>query len=261
MIYAVSFITNIKLKRMKKMRDPYFYDDCDVLKNKLGIKDQNQLDIAEIEFSCNAIHELAAMPLEGKYDFNHFCALHSYIFKDLYEWVGEPRTVSIEKEESVLGFMSIEYAKPSEIENSASLLLKKMNEKDWEGMTFNEKAENLSNDLSKLWKIHAFREGNTRTAITFICQFADSKKMFMDRMLFEKNSAYMRQALVAASAVFKDCDLRKPEYLYKIMKDSLQRGINEYQKLNMNNVKSKIKKLKESDKKNKINISNNDKER
>ena len=229
------------------MRDPYFYDDCDILKNKLGIKNQEQLDIAEVELSCNAIHELAAVPLEGRYDFKHFCELHSYIFKDLYEWAGEPRTVSMEKAESVLGFMSIEYAKPAEIESLASSLLKAMNEKGWEDMTLDEKAENLSNDFSQLWKIHAFREGNTRTAITFICQFAESRNMPMDRILFEKNSAYMRQALVAATAVFNDCDLRKPEYILKIIKDSLQRGKNAHQKLDMNGIKKEIKRMKEND--------------
>ena len=46
----------------------------------------------------------------------------------------------------------------------------------------------------------------------------------MDRDLFEKNSAYMRNALVAASAVYQDADFRKMEYLYNIVKDSLERG-------------------------------------
>lgn len=244
------------------MCDPYLYQDCDVLKNKLGIKNRTQLAIAEADFTGNAIHELAITPLEGKYDFTHFCEFHEYIFKDLYDWAGKPRTIGIEKEESILGSMSIEYAMPSEIRNSASKLLKEMNEKDWEGMTFDEKVKNLSNDLSQLWKIHSFREGNTRTTITFICQFADSKNMFLDRTLFEINSKYVRQALVAATAVFKDCDLRRPEYLYKIIKDSLQRGLNEHQKLNMSSMKSEIEKLKESEKnKAGINITNKDKER
>ena len=49
--------------------------------------------------------------------------------------------------------------------------------------------------------------------------------MFMDRELFEKHSAYTRNALVAASAVFKDgSDFRQSEYLYKIIKDSLEKG-------------------------------------
>jgi len=35
----------------------------------------------------------------------------------------------------------------------------------------------------------------------------------------------MRNALVAASAIFPDGDFRKTEYLVNIVKDSLQRGL------------------------------------
>lgn len=51
--------------------------------------------------------------------------------------------------------------------------------------------------------------------------------MPIDRSLFEKNSAYTRNALVAASAIFKDADFRKPEYLVKIIKDGLERAENQ----------------------------------
>lgn len=206
------------------MIDPYCYDDCGVLKNKLGIKNQEILDKAEVEFSCNAIHELSFNPLIGNYDFQHYCDFHKHIFGDIYEWAGKPRTVEMEKAEAVLGYMSIEYAKPDEISHAAEQILLEMKSRDWNSMPLEEQAESLSNDLAALWKVHAFREGNTRTTITFICQFADSMGMLMDRELFEKNSAYTRSALVAASAVFKDADFRKKEYLYRIVKDSLERG-------------------------------------
>ena len=206
------------------MIDPYCYENSDVLKNKLGIKDGAELDRAEVDFSCNAIHELSISPLDGNYDFEHFCNFHAYIFKDIYEWAGEPRTVEMEKAEAVLGYMSIEYTKPKEINETASAVLKKMSEKKWEEMSLDEQARNLSSSMADLWKVHSFREGNTRTTITFICQFADSKGMFIDRELFEKHSAYTRNALVAASAIFKDGDFRQTEYLYKIVKDSLEKG-------------------------------------
>jgi hypothetical protein len=44
--------------------------------------------------------------------------------------------------------------------------------------------------------------------------------------LFEQNAAYLRSALVAATAIFPDGDFRKPEYLLRIVKDSLERVIN-----------------------------------
>ena len=46
----------------------------------------------------------------------------------------------------------------------------------------------------------------------------------LDRVLFEKNSKYMRDALVAYNAVFPDAgDLSQKEHLIKIVKDGIRR--------------------------------------
>jgi len=207
------------------MHDPYLYDDCTVLKNKLGIKNVDLLDKVEVEFSCNAIHDLLINPVQGDYDFKHLCRFHARIFGDVYEWAGQPRTVPIEKQEAVLGYASIEYTKPQEIESEATTVLQRMDAISWDIISLDEQAEVLSANLADLWKVHPFREGNTRTTVTFICQFAESKGLPLDRELFEQNAAYLRSALVAATAIFRDGDFRKPEYLVRIVRDSLERGI------------------------------------
>lgn len=76
--------------------------------------------------------------------------------------------------------------------------------------------------IGYLWKIHCFREGNTRTTITFCCQYADETGFPINRELFEKNSVYVRTALVAYNAVFTDLgDLSKKEYLHGIVSDAM----------------------------------------
>ena len=68
---------------------------------------------------------------------------------------------------------------------------------------------------------HPFREGNTRTAITFCCQYVDEFGFNINRELFENNARYVRTALVAYNAFFFDGkDFRKKEYLERIVKDS-----------------------------------------
>jgi len=207
------------------MNDPYLYDDCAVLKNKLGIKDSALLDRAEVDISCNAIHDMSLSPVAGDYDFSHFCRCHAFIFGDIYEWAGEPRTVPMEKGEAVLGYMSVVYSLPEDIERVSSAVLARMKNIEWETLSLDGQAEELSNNLAALWKAHPFREGNTRTTITFVCQFAESRGMLLDRALFEKNAIYTRNALVAATAMFPDGDFRKPEYLLKIVRDALERGV------------------------------------
>jgi cell filamentation protein len=206
------------------MTDPYLYDDCDVIRNKFGIKDSALLEKAEVDISCNAIHDILMSPLNGDYDFAHFCIFHAYIFGEIYDWAGKPRTIPIEKEEAVLGYMSINYTKPQRIEYETVIILERMKGIKWETLSIDEQARELSSNMAELWKVHPFREGNTRTTVTFVCQFAESRGMALNRELFERNAIYTRNALVAATAIFPDGDFRKPEYLFKIVKDSLEQG-------------------------------------
>lgn len=41
--------------------------------------------------------ELSQNPIQGKYDFAHYKAIHRYLFEDLYTWAREPRTVDMSK--------------------------------------------------------------------------------------------------------------------------------------------------------------------
>lgn len=205
------------------MKDPYCYPNG-VIRNKLGITNQKELEQAEVDFSCLALHELAVKPLEGEYNFAHYCAFHERVFSDVYEWAGKPRVISIEKEEKALGSMSIDYAKPESIVKEAEAVLARMNGREWDKMSLDERTKALSKDMADLWKVHPFREGNTRTTVTFVCQFAESKGIAIDRELFAKNSEYMRKALVVASAKYPDVDLSDASYLERIVRDGLERG-------------------------------------
>ena len=90
-----------------------------------------------------------------------------------------------------------------------------------------ESALEFSESLAHIWKIHPFREGNTRTTITFCCQYADEVGLNPDRQLFEDNAQYVRTSLVAYNAVFDDLgDKSKPEYLVQIVEDAISRGKN-----------------------------------
>ena len=204
------------------MRDPYLWDDSSVLRNKLGIYTQELLDEAEADYVVLRLRELALDTLPGDYHTNHFLSMHQYIFQDIYDWAGTPRIIDIYKEEGVLGGMSIEYSDPFDIVMDLSYTLKEMREKKWNDMDKEQQSIEFCDSLAKIWKVHPFREGNTRTVITFCCQFADEVGISLDRKLFEDNSQYMRTALVAYNAYFRDgSDFSKKEYLEKIVRDAI----------------------------------------
>ena len=204
------------------MRDPYLYEDAEVLRNKLDIRQQELLDEAEADYVVFRLKDLALNPLPGDYHTVHFLKMHEFIFQDIFEWAGKPRTISIYKEEDVLGGQSIEYSDPFDIVKDLHHVLHDMRSKEWKKMSREQISCEFCDSLAKLWKIHPFREGNTRTTVTFCCQLADEMDFSINRKLLEDNARYVRTALVAYNAYFSDgSDFSKKEYLERIIYDAL----------------------------------------
>jgi cell filamentation protein len=217
----------------KTKLDPYLQDDCNVLKNKLGIKDSDVLNTAEYKISTNKIRKLSKQPLKGDFDFKHLCNLHKYVFGDIYEWAGEPRTVPIAKSEKVFDGDTVQYAQPRYIPKEIESACDRMNQENWTKMPLKKQSIKLAEYMSEIWKIHPFREGNTRTTVNFMCDFAESHGMPIERQLFADNAKYTRDALVI-SADNPQC--RKFEYIQKMTKDALERGLTKQKGVSSKNI-------------------------
>lgn len=207
------------------MNDPYLYAHTDILKNLADIRNEKILSCMEAEYTSIRLAEIVTGESVSRFDFAALCEMHHYIFQDIYEWAGKIRIINIEKPEPVLGGISIEYSDCLDIEKDVTFVLDKMKHYDWGNATIEDVVEIFSEYLARLWKIHPFREGNTRTVITFCSQFIESKGLYIDSDLFKDHAQYMRAALVAASALFSDLgDKRNSEYLKKIVLEALERG-------------------------------------
>jgi len=205
------------------MRDPYLYESVPVLVNKLNIQEQRLLDEAEADYVVFRLKDLTMNPLKGDYHTEHFLKFHQFIFQDLYDWAGVPRKIAIYKEEDVLGGQSVEYSDPFDIVKDLHFVLQDMRSKPWLDMVCEDRAKEFTASLAALWKIHPFREGNTRITITFCCQFMEETGCPINRKLFEDNAGYVRTALVAYNAFFSDgTDFSKKEYLERIVFDSFR---------------------------------------
>jgi cell filamentation protein len=98
--------------------------------------------------------------------------------------------------------------------------LENLNGIDWASLDVHETAEIFAKEIAALWQTHLFREGNTRTTITFAAQFAEAHSFRMDKSLLKDSTAYVRDALVKAS----DGEYSEYEYLSKIFEDAIRRG-------------------------------------
>lgn len=221
------------------MTDPYLYAHTDVLKNLLGVREKTDLQKAENTFTTMRLAKVSESNIIKQFDFYGLCQLHHYIFQDVYEWAGKPRILNIEKSEKALGGLSIEYSDCFDIARDAGHVLDDMNSFPWDKVSFDEAVKNYSHFMAGLWKVHPFREGNTRTVVTFCNSFIADRGYTINVDLYRDNAEYVRTALVAASAVFHDLgDRRKPEYLERIVRDSLKDG---WQGQRKNSVLGKLK--------------------
>lgn len=204
--------------------DPYINRQTGILKNNLGITDKEELCRTEAEITGVAMRKLQNNPVQGDFDFAHLCKIHEKIFEKIYEWAGTQRVIDIEKPERVLAWHSIEYSPCDEIQRNASMIIRDMKKVNWESLPLDQKVVEFSRYMADLWKVHPFREGNTRTTVTFCCDFAESRGFGIDRDLFKDNSEFVRTALVAASAKFSDNlgDKSQPEHLQRIVKDGME---------------------------------------
>jgi len=77
--------------------DPYLWPGTDCLRNKLGIKDPDILADYEDRIVSARDVELVRQTLPGEYNLQHFQKFHLWLFRDLYDWAGQARTVNITK--------------------------------------------------------------------------------------------------------------------------------------------------------------------
>ena len=96
--------------------DTYCYPDSNVLRNLLGINDYDELVSAEGRLTVIAMIQLDADPVKGRFDTDHLKSIHRRIFKDIYDWAGEFRTVEISKRTfRTLDFLSTDLSVPRRV--------------------------------------------------------------------------------------------------------------------------------------------------
>lgn len=198
------------------MRDPYLYDDVDILKNLADIKDRDLLGRAEAD-----ITNLSMLAVYNQsynvFDTKTLQDIHSNIFGQIYDWAGEFRTIQIAKYEDVLGGDTVRYTFPKQIKKELDAVMKEVKKLKRTDSNNKDIVFRLERIIATIWQIHPFREGNTRTCIVFAVLLAKHLGFEVNHKLFKTHSAYARNALVWASQGI----YAKHEYLERIFDDAI----------------------------------------
>ena len=197
------------------MKNKYCYPNTNVLINEYNIKDKETLEKLEIQKVSVKLLRLYIDPLviNVPNDIEHLIAINLYLFGEIYPWAGNFRKENIEKAERVLSGASAEYCNYPEIFKKLNVFFSKFSAIDWNVNTI----DNVVSFVTELWNIHPFREGNTRTCITFTWHYLLSKNIKFNSMSLGKNPRYVRDSLVMAN-------YDEYEYIKRIIKDALNGG-------------------------------------
>ena len=192
----------------------YCYPDSETLMNKYHIRDKELLEKLEIQKVGVKLLGLDAKPdrMACTFDTEHLMQLHKYLFGDIYDWAGTIRDENIYKSERVLSGGSAEYADYKDIAEKLSVLFEKYQNVDWQGVS--NLADVVSEFLLELWTIHPFREGNTRTCVTFLWHYLKGCGIDFRLELLKNNPMYVRDSLVMANYDQK-------QYVQKIVSNAL----------------------------------------
>lgn len=155
------------MTRSKGFVDPYTYPGSTVLRNLLGKTEQSALNAVEYDFTFARRGELELDPITGPFDFERLKETHLRLFKDIYDWAGQVRTVEISKNGSA--FHQARYIPTAAEETFGWLGRTRLLDRTVDDEVFVVDAADL---MEKLNYIHPFREGNGRTQRAFLDQVA-----------------------------------------------------------------------------------------
>ena len=125
--------------------------------------------------------------------------VHKYLFQDVYEFAGEFRKVDFSKHERILNNDSVAYGDHKLLEQSLDYDITIEKNKNYNEMNIVDVINNITDFSSRIWQIHPFREGNTRTTAIFIEKYLVSLGYNVDNTLFKDKSVYFRNALVRSN--------------------------------------------------------------
>lgn len=155
----------------KRFEDPYCYPpDYKVLRNREDIRDANRLKTFEHKV---VMAKLAQGIPAGNFDLDHLKTIHAHLFRDVYEWAGEIRTVAISKK---TGFLPHQH-----IPTAVDYLHKELKDENFlRALNQREFVDRASYFVGELNHIHPFRDGNGRTQTAWFALLAKSAGYVFD---------------------------------------------------------------------------------
>lgn len=130
---------------------------------------------------------------------NEYISIHRKLFMGIYSHAGKIRDYNITKREWVLDGATVMYGSASELLATLEYDFSQEKAFSYKGLSMEEIIHHLAVFISRLWQIHIFEEGNTRTTAVFFIKYLRMLGFTATNDIFAENAWYFRNALVRAN--------------------------------------------------------------
>lgn len=165
---------------------------------------------------------------------NEYISIHRKIFQGIYNHAGKIRDYNITKKEWVLDGETVMYGSASELRATLEYDFSQEKDFSYKGLSMNEIIHHLAVFISRLWQIHIFGEGNTRTTAVFFIKYLRTLGFSAKNDIFADNAWYFRNALVRANYTNLQKNIHETtEYLEIFLRNLLLNENNELHNRNL----------------------------
>lgn len=128
-----------------------------------------------------------------------YLSVHQKLFAGIYKHAGKIRDYNITKAEWVLDGDTVMYGGASELRATLDYDFSVERNFSYKGLSMDQIIKHLAFFVSRLWQIHVFAEGNTRTTAVFFIKYLRTLGFDVTNDIFAENAWYFRNALVRAN--------------------------------------------------------------
>lgn len=167
---------------------------------------------------------IAQILSEPSFNFSpsYLIAIHKRLFEGIFKFAGRIRDYDITKNEWVLNGDTVTYGAAFELKSALEYDFMQELRFRYKNLSMDEIVRHITFFVSRLWQIHAFGEGNTRTTAVFTIKYLRSLGFKADNDIFAQNSWYFRNALVRANyANLQKGIYENPVFLEKFFRNLL----------------------------------------
>ena len=165
---------------------------------------------------------------------NEYISIHRKLFHGIYSHAGKIRDYNITKKEWALDGATVMYGSASELRATLEYDFSQEKDFSYRGLSMDEIIHHLAVFISRLWQIHIFGEGNTRTIAVFFIKYLRTLGFSVTNDIFADNAWYFRNALVRANYTNLQKNIHETtEYLELFLRNLLLNENNELHNRNL----------------------------